>query len=42
MRVRGDLASRYGEQLSLHLDPAHCHLFDAEGVALTRPLRAAA
>jgi multiple sugar transport system ATP-binding protein len=42
MRVRGDLASRYGEQLSLHLDPSHCHLFDAEGVALTRPLRAAA
>jgi multiple sugar transport system ATP-binding protein len=42
MRVRGDLASRYGEQLSLRLDPTHCHLFDAEGVALTRPLRAAA
>jgi multiple sugar transport system ATP-binding protein len=42
LRVRGDLASRYGETLSLHLDAAHCHLFDADGVALTRPLRAAA
>ena len=42
MRVRGDLASRYGETLSLHLDAQHCHLFDADGVALTRPLRAAA
>ena len=42
MRVRGDLASRYGEQLNLHLDASHCHLFDANGVALTRPLRAAA
>jgi multiple sugar transport system ATP-binding protein len=42
MRVRGDLASRYGESLSLHLDAEHCHLFDADGVALTRPLRAAA
>ncbi|TEA63616.1 ABC transporter ATP-binding protein [Pseudomonas sp. CH235] len=42
MRVRGDLASRYGEQLNLHLDASHCHLFDADGVALTRPLRAAA
>ncbi|MDN4546237.1 MULTISPECIES: ABC transporter ATP-binding protein [unclassified Pseudomonas] len=42
MRVRGDLASRYGETLSLHLDARHCHLFDADGVALTRPLRVAA
>ena len=42
MRVRGDLASRYGEQLNLHLDASHCHLFDANGVALTRPLRTAA
>ncbi|MNE52136.1 Maltose/maltodextrin import ATP-binding protein MalK [compost metagenome] len=42
MRVRGDLASRFGEQLSLHLDAEHCHLFDAEGVAVTRALRAAA
>jgi multiple sugar transport system ATP-binding protein len=42
MRVRGDLASRYGETLSLHLDARHCHLFDAAGVALTRPLRVAA
>ena len=42
LRVRGDLASRYGETLSLHLDAVHCHLFDANGVALTRPLRVAA
>ncbi|VVP37664.1 Maltose/maltodextrin import ATP-binding protein MalK [Pseudomonas fluorescens] len=42
LRVRGDLASRYGETLSLHLNAAHCHLFDADGVALTRPLRVAA
>lgn len=42
MRIRGDLASRYGEQLSLHLDAEHCHLFDANGVAVARPLRAAA
>lgn len=42
LRVRGDLASRYGETLSLHLDAAHCHLFDANGVALPRALRVAA
>ena len=42
MRIRGDMASQYGEQLSLHLDSEHCHLFDADGLALTRPLRAAA
>ncbi len=42
LRVRGDLASRYGETLRLHLDAEHCHLFDANGVALARPLRVAA
>ena len=42
MRIRGDMASQYGETLQLHLDPAHCHLFDADGVAVARPLRAAA
>ncbi|MEX3776312.1 ABC transporter ATP-binding protein [Pseudomonas sp. MYb118] len=42
LRVRGDLASCYGETLNLHLDAQHCHLFDADGVALARPLRAAA
>ena len=42
LRIRGDMASRYGEQLQLHLDSEHCHLFDADGLALTRPLRAAA
>jgi multiple sugar transport system ATP-binding protein len=42
LRIRGDMASQYGETLHLHLDPAHCHLFDTDGVAVTRPLRAAA
>ncbi|MCH4868408.1 sn-glycerol-3-phosphate ABC transporter ATP-binding protein UgpC [Pseudomonas sp. TMW22089] len=42
MRIRGDMASQYGEQLHLHLDSEHCHLFDAQGLAITRPLRAAA
>jgi multiple sugar transport system ATP-binding protein len=42
MRIRGDLASAYGQQLSLNLDAEHCHLFDADGVAVARPLRAAA
>ncbi|AZE48991.1 Various polyols ABC transporter, ATP-binding component [Pseudomonas chlororaphis] len=42
LRIRGDLASAYGQQLSLNLDAEHCHLFDADGVAVARPLRAAA
>ncbi|NBF18407.1 TOBE domain-containing protein, partial [Pseudomonas sp. Fl4BN2] len=42
LRIRGDLASRYGESLNLRLAPEHCHLFDAEGVAVPRSLRAAA
>ena len=42
LRIRGDMASRYGDKLQLHLDSEHCHLFDADGLALTRPLRAAA
>jgi multiple sugar transport system ATP-binding protein len=42
MRIRGDMASQYGEQLHLHLDPEHCHLFDAQGRGRDRPLRAAA
>ncbi|KTC44153.1 ABC transporter ATP-binding protein [Pseudomonas sp. ABAC61] len=42
LRIRGDLASRHGQALDLHLDPSHCHLFDAQGIALPRPLRAAA
>jgi len=42
MRIRGDMASQYGETLKLHLDSSHCHLFDANGVAVARPLRAAA
>ncbi len=42
LRIRGDMASQYGETLQLHLDPAHCHLFDTAGVAVARPLRAAA
>ncbi|UZE26806.1 ABC transporter ATP-binding protein [Pseudomonas asplenii] len=42
MRIRGDLASQYGETLELHLDSRHCHLFDADGVAVPRALQAAA
>ncbi|AKA24553.1 ABC transporter ATP-binding protein [Pseudomonas chlororaphis] len=42
LRIRGDLASAYGQQLALKLDPEHCHLFDATGVAVARALRAAA
>ncbi|MCU1756595.1 ABC transporter ATP-binding protein [Pseudomonas helleri] len=42
MRIRGDMASQYGEQLHLHLDSEHCHLFDAQGLAISRSLRAAA
>ncbi|ULT73710.1 sn-glycerol-3-phosphate ABC transporter ATP-binding protein UgpC [Pseudomonas sp. BC42] len=42
LRIRGDLASRYGEQLHLQLDPEHCHLFDDQGQAVPRLLRAAA
>lgn len=42
MRIRGDMASQYGETLHLRLDPTQCHLFDADGVAVVRPLRAAA
>ena len=42
LRIRGDMASQYGEQLQLHLDSQHCHLFDAQGLAISRPLRAAA
>ncbi|MGO2201021.1 ABC transporter ATP-binding protein [Pseudomonas helleri] len=42
MRIRGDMASQYGEQLHLHLDSENCHLFDAQGLAISRSLRAAA
>jgi multiple sugar transport system ATP-binding protein len=42
LRLRGDLASQYGQRLSLHLDAQHCHLFDANGLAVPNPLRAAA
>ncbi|MGE7955906.1 ABC transporter ATP-binding protein [Pseudomonas sp. NPDC089530] len=42
LRIRGDLASACGQQLELKLDPEHCHLFDADGVAVARTLRAAA
>lgn len=42
VRLRGDLASTYGQRLQLHLDPAHCHLFDSNGVAVAPALRAAA
>jgi multiple sugar transport system ATP-binding protein len=42
MRIRGDLASQYGETLKLHLNSAHCHLFDAQGHVIRRALQAAA
>ncbi|MDY7560264.1 sn-glycerol-3-phosphate ABC transporter ATP-binding protein UgpC [Pseudomonas sp. 10B1] len=42
MRIRGDLASKYGETLNLHLDSAHCHLFDAQGLVITHALQVAA
>ncbi len=42
LRIRGDMSSQYGERLSLHLNAEHCHLFDAQGVAVTPVLRAAA
>jgi multiple sugar transport system ATP-binding protein len=42
MRIRGDLASRYGETLNLKLDSAHCHLFDAQGLVIANALPVAA
>ncbi|WP_397453468.1 ABC transporter ATP-binding protein [Pseudomonas sp. NA-150] len=42
MRIRGDLASQYGETLNLRLDSAHCHLFDAQGLVITKALQVAA
>ena len=42
LRIRGDLASKYGETLNLHLDSTHCHLFDAQGLVITSALQAAA
>ncbi|PHN56004.1 ABC transporter ATP-binding protein [Pseudomonas viridiflava] len=42
MRIRGDLASQYGETLHLHLDNAHCHLFDADGLVIPKALQTAA
>jgi len=42
VRVRGDFAPRYGAALSLDFEPAHCHLFDADGQAVAKPLQQAA
>jgi multiple sugar transport system ATP-binding protein len=42
MRIRGDLASQYGETLYLHLDRNHCHLFDAQGQVIREALQVAA
>jgi multiple sugar transport system ATP-binding protein len=42
LRIRGDMISQYGERLALHLDADHCHLFDADGAAVSRPLQAVA
>jgi len=42
VRVRGDFAPGYGDALELDFDPAHCHLFDADGQAITKRLQQAA
>ncbi|MBJ7548685.1 TOBE domain-containing protein, partial [Pseudomonas sp. OA3] len=42
VRVRGDFAPRYGEALTLDFDTAHCHLFNADGQAVAKPLQQAA
>jgi multiple sugar transport system ATP-binding protein len=42
LRIRGDMSSQYGERLNLYLNAEHCHLFDAQGVAVTPALRVAA
>lgn len=42
LRIRGDMASQYGETLNLHLDSNHCHLFDAQGLVVAKALQAAA
>jgi multiple sugar transport system ATP-binding protein len=42
VRVRGDFSPGYGETLDLAFDPAHCHLFDADGQAIGKPLQQAA
>ncbi|MEN0105867.1 MAG: sn-glycerol-3-phosphate ABC transporter ATP-binding protein UgpC [Pseudomonas sp.] len=36
IRVRGDFAPAYGQTLELAFDTAHCHLFDATGVAIDK------
>ncbi|MBD1551746.1 ABC transporter ATP-binding protein [Pseudomonas typographi] len=42
VRLRGDLNNPYGQRLQLHLGAEHCHLFDANGDAVSHALRAAA
>lgn len=39
VRVRGDFAPTYGEALELAFDPAHCHLFDADGQAIDKRIQ---
>src|SRR5690606_5042908 len=39
VRVRGDFAPAFGEQLELNFDPGHCHLFDSHGQALDKRLQ---
>ncbi len=36
IRVRGDFSPAYGQPLELAFDTAHCHLFDAAGVAIDK------
>ena len=42
VRTSGDYAPAFGEALTLTLDPAHCHLFDGNGLALDKRLQRAA
>ncbi|PAU66320.1 ABC transporter ATP-binding protein [Pseudomonas sp. PIC25] len=42
LRVRGDFTCGYGERIGLTLDLDHCHLFDADGLAVARAVRQAA
>ncbi|MHA6491733.1 ABC transporter ATP-binding protein [Pseudomonas borbori] len=42
VRVRGDFAPGYGDSLDLAFEPDHCHLFDADGLAVGKALQQAA
>ncbi|TBU81451.1 ABC transporter ATP-binding protein [Pseudomonas daroniae] len=40
VRVRGDFSPAYGEALALDFDPLHCHLFNADGMAIDKRIQA--